>query len=59
MNQLKERAEKLENWRMKVKMHEKKKEEKKELLRRQSSAWIDKDNIEKKIVEAIVEIHQI
>lgn len=40
-------------------MHEKKKEEKKELLRRQSSAWIDKDNIEKKIVEAIVEIHQI
>lgn len=53
MNQLKERAEKLENWRMKVKMHENKKEEKKELLRRQSSMWIDEEILEKKVLESI------
>lgn len=56
MNQLKERAEKLENWRMKVKMLEGKKAEKKEFLRRQSSAWIEEGNLEKKVVEAMVEI---
>ncbi|CAJ1844869.1 unnamed protein product [Sphenostylis stenocarpa] len=50
---LKERAEKLENWRMKAKMHEKKKEEKKELLRRQSSMWVDERNLEIEIVESI------
>ncbi|RDY13657.1 Protein SWEETIE, partial [Mucuna pruriens] len=53
---LKERAEKLENWRMKLKMHEEKKVEKKELLRRQSSMWIDEGNLEKKVVESMVEI---
>lgn len=53
---LKERAEKLEYWRMKVKMHEDKKAEKKELLNRQSSMWIDEGNLEKKVVESMVEI---
>jgi len=53
VNQLKERAEKLENWRMKVKMHAKKKEDKKELLRRQSSMWIDEDILEKRVLESI------
>ncbi|KAK7394144.1 hypothetical protein VNO78_14663 [Psophocarpus tetragonolobus] len=53
---LKERAEKLENWRMKVKMHEEKKAEKKELLRRQSSKWIDESNLEKKVVDSMVNI---
>ncbi|KAG4400090.1 hypothetical protein GLYMA_08G364400v4 [Glycine max] len=53
---LKERAEKLENWKMKVKMHEEKKAEKKEFLHRQSSAWIEEGNLEKKVVEAMVEI---
>lgn len=56
VNQLKERAEKLENWRMKVKMHEDKKAEKNELLNRQSSMWIDEGNLEKKVVESMVEI---
>ncbi|BAT82971.1 hypothetical protein LR48_Vigan549s005200 [Vigna angularis] len=50
---LKERAEKLENWRMKVKIHEEKKGEKKELLRRQSSTWIDEEILEKKVLESI------
>jgi len=59
VNKLKERAEKLENWRMKVQMHEKKKEEKKELLRRQSSMWIDEKNLEKRILERMVEIRYL
>lgn len=50
---LKERAEKLENWRMKVKMHEEKKAEKKELMHRQSSMWIDEENLEKKFMDSI------
>ena len=53
MNQLKERAEKLENWRMKVKTHDEKKTEKKELLRRQSSMWIDKADLEKRILDTM------
>ncbi|QHO53408.1 uncharacterized protein DS421_2g47700 [Arachis hypogaea] len=51
---LKERAEKLENWRMKVKKHGEKMAEKKELLRRQSSKWIDEANLEAQILESIV-----
>ncbi|XLR19661.1 hypothetical protein S83_047573, partial [Arachis hypogaea] len=43
---LKERAEKLENWRMKVQNHGEMMVEKKELLRRQSSMWIDEANLE-------------
>lgn len=34
-------------------MHENKKEEKKELLRRQSSMWIDEEILEKKVLESI------
>ena len=53
--QLKERAEKLENWRMKETKREEKKKEKKELLHRKSSLWIDESDLEKKILEAIVD----
>ncbi|RVW28238.1 hypothetical protein CK203_083679 [Vitis vinifera] len=53
--QLKERTEKLENWRMKENMMDEKRKEKNELLRRQSSIWIDERDLEKKILEAIVD----
>ena len=53
--QLKERAEKLENWRMKETKREEKKKENKELLHRKSSLWIDESELEKKILEAIVD----
>ncbi|CBI17222.3 unnamed protein product, partial [Vitis vinifera] len=52
---LKERTEKLENWRMKENMMDEKRKEKNELLRRQSSIWIDERDLEKKILEAIVD----
>ncbi|KAK9266391.1 hypothetical protein L1049_027293 [Liquidambar formosana] len=52
---LKERTEKLENWRMKENLREEKKKEKNELLCRQSSMWIDEAVLEKKILEAIVD----
>ncbi|XP_059446934.1 stress response protein NST1 [Corylus avellana] len=52
---LKERAEKLENWRMKEKRREENKKEGSELLRRKSSLWIDEPELEKKILEAIVD----
>uniref|UniRef100_A0A2N9GP37 Uncharacterized protein n=1 Tax=Fagus sylvatica TaxID=28930 RepID=A0A2N9GP37_FAGSY len=52
---LKERAEKLENWRMKEIKREEKKKEKNELLRRHSSLWIEETELEKKILEAIVD----
>ncbi|KAJ1391413.1 putative beta-mannosyltransferase 1 [Sesbania bispinosa] len=51
---LKERAEKLENWRMKVKMHGEKKAEKKELLRRQSSMWVDEADLEQEILNVVM-----
>ncbi|KAM7491569.1 hypothetical protein LguiA_034490 [Lonicera macranthoides] len=50
---LKERADKLDYWRMKEKQVEEKTKEKNELLRRQSSMWIDENELEKKIVDAI------
>ncbi|XP_058070793.1 beta-mannosyltransferase 1 [Magnolia sinica] len=53
---LKERREKLENWKAKEEMREHKKSEKKELLRRQSSMWIDEEDVEKKILEAVVDM---
>jgi hypothetical protein len=53
--QLKERAEKLENWRMKEQKREENKKEASELLRRKSSLWIDEPELEKKILEAIVD----
>ncbi|KAE8732474.1 putative Histidine kinase [Hibiscus syriacus] len=54
---LKERAEKLENWRMKQKLHENKKKEANELLRRSSSMWIEENELEKKILEAVMYKH--
>ncbi|KAK2965029.1 hypothetical protein RJ639_029485 [Escallonia herrerae] len=51
----KERAEKLELWRMRSKQVEEKKKEKNELMRRKSSMWIDESELEKKILEAIVD----
>lgn len=57
--QLKERAEKLENWKMKEMRREEKKKEKNELLRRQSSLWIEEPELEKKMLEAVVDIRQL
>ncbi|KAB2062175.1 hypothetical protein ES319_A10G135900v1 [Gossypium barbadense] len=51
---LKERAEKLENWRMKQTLHENKKKEAKDLVRRRSSMWIEEQELESKIFSAIV-----
>lgn len=45
--QMKERAEKLEYWRMREKKIQEQKKEKKELLRRQSSKWIDEPHLVK------------
>lgn len=52
---LKERTEKLEYWRKREKLMLEKKEKKNEILRRQSSVWIDESEMEKKTVEAIVD----
>ncbi|KAF6159186.1 hypothetical protein GIB67_032803 [Kingdonia uniflora] len=52
---LKERAEKLEYWRLKNKRVEEKKREKNEIIRCQSSIWIDELNLENKVLEAIVD----
>ncbi|GMI70495.1 hypothetical protein like AT5G49210 [Hibiscus trionum] len=54
---LKERAEKLENWRMKQKLHENKKTEANELLRRRSSIWIEEHELEKKLLEVVMNVH--
>ncbi|PKI69838.1 uncharacterized protein CG45076 [Punica granatum] len=56
---MKERAAKLENWRMKEKAQEDKNKEKRELLRRQSSLWIDQQNLEAKLLEAIVQTTEL
>ncbi|XP_055811212.1 protein PXR1 [Solanum dulcamara] len=56
---LKERQEKLEYWRMREKNFSKKKKEKNDLLRRQSSIWIDEKELEKKALEAIVDSIQL
>ncbi|KAK9149633.1 hypothetical protein Scep_008390 [Stephania cephalantha] len=56
---LKERADKLEYWRLKQKEWEAKKQEKKELIRRQSSLWIDEKDQEKVYLEAIVNGHSL
>ncbi|KAL2484148.1 hypothetical protein Fot_45592 [Forsythia ovata] len=52
---MKEKAEKLEYWRMREMKVEEKKKEKKELLHRQSSIWVDESELEKKTLEAIVD----
>ncbi|KAK6122875.1 hypothetical protein DH2020_043401 [Rehmannia glutinosa] len=51
----KERAEKLEYWRMREKKIEERKKEKNELLRRQSSLWVDESELDKKVFEAVVD----
>ncbi|PHT48813.1 hypothetical protein CQW23_13021 [Capsicum baccatum] len=50
---LKERQEKLEYWRMREKNFAEKKKEKNNLLRSQSSMWIDEKDLEQKSAEAI------
>ncbi|KAF5177375.1 stress response NST1-like protein [Thalictrum thalictroides] len=52
---LKERAEKLEYWRMREKQVEEKKKAKKEVLLRKSSIWISENEVEKKALEAFVD----
>eukprot|EP00262_Sarcandra_glabra_P022367 TRINITY_DN989_c0_g1_i2.p1 TRINITY_DN989_c0_g1~~TRINITY_DN989_c0_g1_i2.p1 ORF type:complete len:198 (+),score=41.36 TRINITY_DN989_c0_g1_i2:251-844(+) len=52
---LKERMEKLENWKAKEERRDNKKKEKNDLLRQQSSMWIDENELEKKILEAMVD----
>lgn len=53
--QMKEKAEKLENWRMKEKSMEEEKKVKRELLHKQSSLWIDDGELAKKTLEAMVD----
>lgn len=56
---MKERAEKLESWRAKEELREKKKEEKKDLLRRKSSLWIAEAELEQRVTAAIVDTTQL
>jgi hypothetical protein len=51
---MKERAEKLENWRKKEKLMEQKKAQQKELLRKKCDMWVAEDKLEEKILDAIV-----
>lgn len=53
---MKERAEKLEYWRMRTKKTKEKEKEKRELLRRKSSEWIAESVLEKKIFDSTVHI---
>lgn len=52
---MKERTEKLEYWRMREKTIAEKKNSKKELIRRQSSMWIDEEHLEAMILRNIVD----
>ncbi|EOA14044.1 hypothetical protein CARUB_v10027179mg [Capsella rubella] len=52
---MKERAEKLEVWKMMNKKREEKIKERKKLLHEQSSLWIDQKELEKKITVALVD----
>ncbi|KAL0737903.1 hypothetical protein Bca4012_014113 [Brassica carinata] len=52
---MKERAEKLEFWRMTGLKREDKKKARKKLLHEQSSLWIEPKELEKKITEALVD----
>ncbi|XP_022012724.1 uncharacterized protein LOC110912334 isoform X2 [Helianthus annuus] len=54
-HKLKERAEKLEYHKQREQKFMEKKNEKKELLRRQSSVWIDENELEKRILNAIMD----
>ncbi|KAI3965529.1 hypothetical protein MKX01_029436 [Papaver californicum] len=50
-----ERAQNLESWRLKEQVREEKKLEKAKELHKQSSVWIEETDMEKKILEAIVD----
>ncbi|XP_077211132.1 stress response NST1-like protein [Tasmannia lanceolata] len=52
---VKERAEKLEYWRATEEMRVQIKSEKNKLLRQQSSMWIDEKDLEKRLVEVILD----
>ncbi|WOL20695.1 hypothetical protein Cni_G29501 [Canna indica] len=52
---LKERQQKFEFWKAKEELREKKKADKEELLRRQSSEWIAEENLERRVLEAIID----
>lgn len=56
---MRERADKLENWRMKEKTREDKSKEKRELLRRKSSLWIDEGKLEAEILKAITDVRTL
>ncbi|XXG83461.1 hypothetical protein AAC387_Pa10g1206 [Persea americana] len=50
---LKERSETLEFWKAREAIMEQKRNDKNDLLRRQSSMWVDENDLEKKILKAI------
>ncbi|KAG7612373.1 hypothetical protein ISN44_As05g043940 [Arabidopsis suecica] len=52
---IKERAEKLEMWKMMGQKREEKIKEREKLLREQSSLWIEQKELERKITEALVD----
>ncbi|KAI3992566.1 hypothetical protein MKX01_020858 [Papaver californicum] len=52
---MKERAQNLESWRLKERAREEKNLEKVKELRKQSSVWVEETDMEKKILEAIVD----
>jgi hypothetical protein len=56
---LKERAAKLEYWRMREKHIQEKKKDERELLRRKSSVWVDEAELEKKLLAVIVDINPL
>ncbi|XP_010668046.2 uncharacterized protein LOC104885034 isoform X1 [Beta vulgaris subsp. vulgaris] len=51
---MKERAQKLDYWRMREKAIEERKKSKTELIRRQSSMWIEEKKLERNILENVV-----
>ncbi|EYU31453.1 hypothetical protein ABFS82_07G067200 [Erythranthe guttata] len=56
---MKEREDKLEYWRMREKNIQKKKKDKNELLRKQSSLWVDVSELDKKINEVFLDTVQL
>lgn len=53
---MKERADKLEYWRMREKKIQEKKKEKQELVHRLSSLWVEESKLEEKILAAITDV---
>lgn len=56
---MKERVEKLEYWKRRQQAIEEKKNIKKELIRKQSSTWIDEDKLEGIILERIIDTNPL